>query len=566
MGRSVGTAGDVNGDGYADILIGSTDEAYLYYGSAAGVVGPAAWSAQSGQGDAPFKAMGAAGDVNGDGYADIIAGAPYFDNGQSDEGRAFVYYGNEGKGLSLTPRQRRYGSPDPIAPLGMSDDRHGFRLALTGRTPYGRGRVKLEWEVKPFGTPFTGIGTSSSSYWQDIGTSGLTINEIVSGLVAGSDHHWRVRLLYDPVTLPFQQNSRWLTVPWNGWQEKDVTTFSESDAAISMTDSPDPALVGRDLSYTIGIVNSGPDPDELFIVDELPSGVTFVSSTPSQGSCSDLGGLVECDLGTVSSGGSASVTLVVTPNEASVIVNQATVYNRRRDPDTTNNRQSESTTVRLVSIGDIVWDDQDGDGVQDAGEPGLEGVTVSLYDGTGAPVSATFTDALGEYLLTGIAYGQDYYVRFTPPEGYVLTLQDQGGDDFLDSDADSLTWKTPTFSLLDGYDPIRWDAGMIPNCVVPDETIYISGMTTTDDGNDYPVIHFQDPNQPSQTTGYNVYRSSDAATPPGEWPLVASDIVDMDEEEPDRQWVDSTGDVSPTGVWFYQVTAYNSRCPAEGPR
>ena len=52
--------------------------------------------------------------------------------------------------------------------------------------------------------------------------------------------------------------------------------------------------------------------------------------------------------------------------------------------------------------------------------------------------------------------------------------------------------------------------------------------------------------------------------PPALWPLLASDVIDMDEATPNRQWVDSTGDDSPSGTWFYHVTAHNSRCPAEG--
>jgi hypothetical protein len=39
----------------------------------------------------------------------------------------------------------------------------------------------------------------------------------------------------------------------------------------------------------------------------------------------------------------------------------------------------------------------------------------------------------------------------------------------------------------------------------------------------------------------------------------------MDQGTPNKQWVDSSGDVSPSGIWYYQVTAVNTRCPAEGP-
>ena len=109
---------------------------------------------------------------------------------------------------------------------------------------------------------------------------------------------------------------------------------------------------------------------------------------------------------------------------------------------------------------------------------------------------------------------------------------------------------------------------MVPACTSPDEPVYVSEMALSTDGNDYPILTFQDPNQPIQITGYNVYRSSDPATSPSTWPLVASDVIDMDEATPNKQWVDTSGDVSPSGVWYYQVTGYNSRCQgesAEGP-
>ena len=112
FGCSVSTAGDVNGDGYADVIVGApyydngqTNEgrAYVYHGSASGLSPTAAWTAASDQGSARFgTSVSTAGDVNGDGYADVIVGAPGYDNGEEDEGRAYVYQGSAG-GLSATP-------------------------------------------------------------------------------------------------------------------------------------------------------------------------------------------------------------------------------------------------------------------------------------------------------------------------------------------------------------------------------------------------------------------------------------------------------------------------------
>ena len=97
-----------------------------------------------------------------------------------------------------------------------------------------------------------------------------------------------------------------------------------------------------------------------------------------------------------------------------------------------------------------------------------------------------------------------------------------------------------------------------PPCSAPDEELYITTMTI--DGNGNPVIHYQDPNQPADVTGYNVYR---AGAPMGPWVLLGSNVVDMDEGTPDNQYVDQTGDVG--GPWFYEVAAWNDACSVEGP-
>ena len=97
-------AGDVNGDGYADVIIGAplfengeTDEgrAFLYHGSPAGLSPTADATVESDQESAEFGgAVATAGDVDGDGYADVIIGARLFDDGEDAEGRAFVYRGS----------------------------------------------------------------------------------------------------------------------------------------------------------------------------------------------------------------------------------------------------------------------------------------------------------------------------------------------------------------------------------------------------------------------------------------------------------------------------------------
>ena len=89
-------------------------------------------------------------------------------------------------------------------------------------------------------------------------------------------------------------------------------------------------------------------------------------------------------------------------------------------------------------LGDTVWKDVNGNGIQDAGEEGVEGVEVILTDCMGNVLATQTTDANGFYFFNNLIPG-DYQVQFDIsglPLGCTFTQQDQGGDDTLDSDVD----------------------------------------------------------------------------------------------------------------------------------
>ena len=104
FGFSVSFAGDVNSDGYSDLLVGAplydgtsgSDEGrvWLYLGGPSGLE-TASWNSNAPQAGARFGySLSGAGDINGDGFDDIIVGAPYYDGDEVDSGAAFVYLGN----------------------------------------------------------------------------------------------------------------------------------------------------------------------------------------------------------------------------------------------------------------------------------------------------------------------------------------------------------------------------------------------------------------------------------------------------------------------------------------
>ena len=103
FGRTASGAGDVNGDGYDDVIIGSyryTGEAEnegqvkVFEGSPSGLGAAHAWSAEGDLIHCQFgQSVSSSGDVNGDGRDDVLVGSPYFSGGQWQEGRAWVFHG-----------------------------------------------------------------------------------------------------------------------------------------------------------------------------------------------------------------------------------------------------------------------------------------------------------------------------------------------------------------------------------------------------------------------------------------------------------------------------------------
>jgi hypothetical protein len=116
-------------------------------------------------------------------------------------------------------------------------------------------------------------------------------------------------------------------------------------------------------------------------------------------------------------------------------------------------------TVLLAEIGDYVWFDDNQNGIQDEGELGVPDATVYLLDCAENVLDMMLTDANGYYLFTDLIPG-DYLIRFEAPEGYAFTLQDQGGDDAVDSDADPATGLAWCTNLEGGESDLTWDAGI----------------------------------------------------------------------------------------------------------
>ncbi|MCU0978625.1 MAG: hypothetical protein MUF25_05590, partial [Pirellulaceae bacterium] len=130
-----------------------------------------------------------------------------------------------------------------------------------------------------------------------------------------------------------------------------------------------------------------------------------------------------------------------------------------------------------ATIGDFVWADADGDGIQDDGESGMADVIVKLYyaDGGADPLAETTTDADGGYSFPDLDIAQSYFLEFTAPAGYAFSPPG-AGDDALDSDAALDTGRTEVFTVVSGLNS-QWDAGLL-------ELGSISGLVWRDSNGD----------------------------------------------------------------------------------
>lgn len=219
-----------------------------------------------------------------------------------------------------------------------------------------------------------------------------------------------------------------------------------TDVSVTQTDAPDPAALGANVTYTLTVHDLGTAAASVVeLRDDLPAASTFVSATPSHGSCNGSGP-VFCHLGTIAAGGTTTVSLVVTaPASNTTMVNTAKVQTAVIDTNAANDVSTESTTVGAI--------DTDQDGVPDASDcapndatawavpgeatglvfpvagnkssmqwsaPAAPGGTAVLYDLVRSAAASSFTTPT--CLATGISAtsGSD---PATPPAGFYYLVR-----------------------------------------------------------------------------------------------------------------------------------------------
>jgi uncharacterized repeat protein (TIGR01451 family) len=135
-----------------------------------------------------------------------------------------------------------------------------------------------------------------------------------------------------------------------------VSGPTAANLSLSKTASPNPGVTLANLTYRITVTNNGPSPaTSVVVADNLPSGITFSSATPTQGSCTGTA-TVTCNLGALANGAFAIINILVQPQSVGVLTNNASVTATESDPDPSDNSVSVQTTIESPSSGPSMTD------------------------------------------------------------------------------------------------------------------------------------------------------------------------------------------------------------------
>ena len=215
---------------------------------------------------------------------------------------------------------------------------------------------------------------------------------------------------------------------------QDTLVANKADLVMEKSASPNGVITGEQLTYTLEVTNDGPsDATGVVATELLPSGTAFVSATSTQGTCSDSGGAVTCDLGGLASEASATVEIVVTvtvackPNKATDIGNTASVAANEADPVGASNTATADTEVLCDDDGDGIGNqvedsapnsgDGDADGTKDKNQDhvtSLKNVVDERYIVFKSPTGTTLidVDALDNPSPDDAPAGVDFPVGF----------------------------------------------------------------------------------------------------------------------------------------------------------
>lgn len=233
-------------------------------------------------------------------------------------------------------------SPPPSPPTNLTGEASGTSASLFwAANPEGEiTGYQVYYDTDSTGNPYDGTGGAQGISPIDVGN---VTTFTISGLIPGATYFIAVTALDN------RGSESWFS------NEVSITTASstELDVSLSKTDSSDPVAAGAELTYVLKVTNETTGASVatgLFVTDTLPGGVTFKSSTPSQGTVDPvMEANVVWNVGTLSSGQSETLEIQVTVDPATpdgtILTNNAVIEGDQLDPNPANNTVAETTMV-----------------------------------------------------------------------------------------------------------------------------------------------------------------------------------------------------------------------------
>jgi uncharacterized repeat protein (TIGR01451 family) len=263
-----------------------------------------------------------------------------------------------------------------------------FTITVTNNGPNGAVGAQVA-DVLPAGYSFVSAAPSQGSYNSGTGVwtigsvaNGASVNMTVNATVNASGGTTNTATIGATTTDP---------VPGNNTSSVGTTPVAQADLAITKNVNNSTPNVGSTVAFTITVTNLGPSAAaNVQVNDALPAGYAFVSAVPSIGSYNSGTGIWS-GIGTLASGGSASITVTATVAPSGPYLNTATTSTTTTEPNLANN--SASASVSPVAVASLAVTKTDNSATYTPGGTGTY-VIVVTNGGPSAGSSVTVTDSL----------------------------------------------------------------------------------------------------------------------------------------------------------------------------
>ena len=275
----------------------------------------------------------------------------------------------------------------------------------------------------------------------------------------------------------------------------DITVTTPTPYLVQeKTANPTSIAPGAPVSYTLTVKNvgTGPTASPLTLTDALPSGFTY-SALPTPTATVNGSSVTPTVTATNTAQPVFSLPAAINPGQAAVLTFTATTSLNLAPGSYCNTYTATQNGIPLISgslacvtvaggqIGDTIFRDWNGNGVQDPGEEGLPNVTVTL---SGAASKTATTDADGKYLFSGLAAGSYTVTVSGAPSGYTLTA---------DPDANTALSPSYSFALAENQKLLTVDFGYQPggSASIGDQVFEDKNLDGRFDGTDVGIPNVQ---------------------------------------------------------------------------